>query len=60
MGSIVEARLAAGLSQKELAERCGMRASNLCLLENGNNNPSVATLAKIARGLRKSLRISFV
>lgn len=26
MRSIVEARLAAGLSQKELAERCGMRA----------------------------------
>lgn len=46
MRSIVEARLAAGLSQKELAERCGMRASNLCRLENGNGNPSVATLAK--------------
>lgn len=60
MSSIVEARLAAGLSQKELAERCGMRASNLCRLENGNGNPSVATLAKIARGLGKSLRISFV
>ena len=60
IGSIVEARLAAGLSQKELAERCGMKASNLCRLENGNGNPSVATLAKIARGLGKRLRISFV
>ena len=28
MGSIVKARLAAGLSQKELAERCGMRVSD--------------------------------
>lgn len=60
IGSIVEARLAAGFSQKELAERCGMKASNLCRLENGNGNPSVATLAKIARGLGKRLRISFV
>lgn len=60
MRSIVEARLAAGLSQKELAERCGMRASNLCRLENGNGNPSVATLAKVAHGLGKNLRISFV
>ena len=60
MRSIVEARLAAGLSQKELAERCGMRASNLCRLENGNGNPSVATLAKVAYGLGKNLRISFV
>lgn len=60
MRSIVETRLAAGLSQKELAERCGMRASNLCRLENGNGNPSVATLAKVAHGLGKNLRISFV
>lgn len=60
MRSIVEARLAAGLSQKELAERCGMKASNLCRLENGNGNPSVATLAKVAHGLGKTLRISFV
>lgn len=60
MTSIVEARLAAGLSQKELAQRCGMNASNLCRLENGNGNPSVATLLKVAHGLGKRLRISFV
>ncbi len=60
MESIVEARMAAGLSQKELAERCGMKAANLCRLENGNGNPSVATLSKIAHGLGKKLQISFV
>lgn len=60
MESIVEARIAAGLSQKELADRCGMKAANLCRLENGNGNPSVATLAKIAHGLGKKLQISFV
>ncbi len=60
MESIVEARIAAGLSQKELAERCGMKAANLCRLENGNGNPSVATLSKIAHGLGKKLQISFV
>lgn len=60
MKSIVEARIAAGLSQKELADRCGMKAANLCRLENGNGNPSVATLSKIARGLGKKLQISFV
>ena len=49
-----------GLTQQELAERCGMKASNLCRLENGNGNPSVATLEKIARGLGKRLEISFV
>lgn len=60
MENIVEARIAAGLSQKELAERCGMKAANLCRLENGNGNPSVATLSKIAHGLGKKLQISFV
>lgn len=60
MESIVKARIAAGLSQKELAERCGMKAANLCRLENGNGNPSVATLSKIAHGLGKKLQISFV
>ena len=57
--SIVGAHIAAGLSQKKLADRCGMKAANLCRLENGNGNPSVATLAQIAHGLGKKLQISF-
>lgn len=60
MKSIVEARISVGLTQKELADRCGMKAANLCRLENGNGNPSVATLAKIAHGLGKKLQISFI
>lgn len=57
---VVEARLAEGMSQKELAEHSGLKQSNLCRLENGNGNPSVETLEKIARGLGRKLRISFV
>ena len=60
MRQIVEARLEEGLSQQELANRCGMKAANLCRLENGNGNPSVATLNKIAQGLGRKLQISFV
>lgn len=60
MRRIVEARMEEGLTQQELAERCGMKASNLCRLENGNGNPSVATLERIARGLGRRLEISFV
>lgn len=60
MRRIVKARMEEGLTQQELAERCGMKASNLCRLENGNGNPSVATLEKIARGLGRRLEISFV
>lgn len=57
---IVEARMAEGMTQAELAEACGMKPANLCRLENGNGNPSVATLSKIARGLGRRLEISFV
>lgn len=60
MARIVEARLAEGMTQTELAEACGMKPANLCRLENGNGNPSVATLARIAAGLGRRLQISFV
>ena len=60
MRRIVEARMAEGMTQAELAEACGMKPANLCRLENGNGNPSVATLSKIARGLGRKLQISFV
>ena len=60
MHQIVEARIQEGITQQELAHRCNMRPSNLCRLENGNGNPSVATLAKIAQGLGKRLVISLI
>ena len=56
---IVEARMAQGMTQVELAEACGMKPANLCRLENGNGNPSVATLNKIAQGLGCKLEITF-
>ncbi|MEG1831612.1 MAG: helix-turn-helix transcriptional regulator [Raoultibacter sp.] len=60
MRQIVCARIEEGLSQQELAARCGMQPANLCRLENGNGNPSVATLNKIANGLGRKLAISLV
>jgi len=60
MRRIVEARMDEGMTQAELAEACGMKPANLCRLENGNGNPSVATLSKIAQGLGRRLEINFV
>lgn len=57
---IVEARMREGLTQQELARRSGMKPANLCRLENGNGNPSVATLSKIAAGLGRKLEIRYV
>lgn len=60
MQQIVAIRIEEGLTQQELAAKCGMKPANLCRLENGNGNPSVATLKKIADGLGRKLAISLV
>ena len=56
---IIRARREAGLTQKELAERTGIQQSNISRIENGNGNPSLSTLNKLAQGLGKKLVISF-
>lgn len=56
---MIKARREAGLTQKELAERTGLQQSNISRIENGNGNPSLETLNKIAQGLGKKLVISF-
>ena len=40
-----------GLSQEEMAFRCGMHASHIGFLERGLRNPSLDTLERIAVGL---------
>lgn len=42
-----DARLAAGLSQAELAERSGTSQATLCSYERGNKAPSAPTLERI-------------
>lgn len=44
-----------GLSQEELAFRCGMHASHIGFLERGQRNPSLDTLERLALGLDISL-----
>ena len=44
-----------GLSQEELAFRCGMHASHIGFLERGQRNPSLDTLERISLGLGVSL-----
>lgn len=48
---IKELRLKAGLTQKELADICGMADSAIRRYENGNANPKIETLALIAHAL---------
>lgn len=58
--AIITARAEGNLTQRELAERCGMKQSAFARLESGNANPTIETLQRVAKGLGKRLRISFV
>jgi len=44
-------RAASGLTQEQLAERCGVSQQYLSGLEKGKRNPTVVTLYLIAEGL---------
>lgn len=51
---IIQDRLKAGLSQKELAQRAGIRVETLCRIETGKHTPSVPTIQRLERGLKRS------
>ena len=58
--AVIAARLACIMTQKELAEKTGIRQSNISRIENGSASPTIDTLARIAAGLGKQLKIDFV
>ena len=44
-----------GISQKELAERCGITAPQLCRYEKGTDLPSSPVLARLAAAMDRSM-----
>jgi len=60
MMMVLKARSEQKLTQSELAQRTGIRQSNISRIEKGQAMPSIATLCKIAHGLGKKLEIKFV
>ncbi|MCL1890759.1 MAG: helix-turn-helix domain-containing protein [Coriobacteriia bacterium] len=60
MRLLVEARSEMGMSQSELARRTGIKQPNISRLERGACSPTLDTLAALAQGLGKEMRISFV
>ena len=60
MQAMIDARQETGLTQKELSEKTGITQGDISKLENGNANPSIKTLKRIAMAMGKQLRISFV
>lgn len=58
--AVIAARLESRMTQKELAEKTGIRQSNISRIESGVSSPTVETLACIASGLGKQLKIEFI
>ncbi len=57
--AIVEAREASHLTQQELSERTGIAQTEISKLENGNRNPSIKLLQRLAAGMQMNLKIVF-
>lgn len=60
MQAMIDARNAEGLTQKELSVRSGIAQGDISKLENGNANPSIRTLQRLATAMGKKLRIEFL
>jgi ribosome-binding protein aMBF1 (putative translation factor) len=57
--ALIAARMAAGLTQAELASRMGTTQSVIARLEAGRVQPTTATLQRLARATGTHLKIAF-
>ena len=58
--ALYEARRAAGLTQKELAERLGTNQTYVAALEKGRKNITFSTLARYARACGKRVAVTLL
>lgn len=58
--AIADARISQNLTQRELAERTGINQADICKLENGNRNPSLNLLKRLADGMGMTLKLEFI
>ena len=58
--AMIDARRETGLTQQELAKRTGITQADISKIENGNANPSLKTLQRLAAGMGRKLKIEFI
>ena len=58
--AIVGARAERNMTREDLAAVTGIRKSNIDRIENGTSSPTIDTLARLAAGLGKRLKIEFI
>ena len=57
--AMIDARKTTGLTQKQLSELTGIAQGDISRIENGNANPSLNTLKRLATAMDMSLKIEF-
>ena len=60
MRALMDARIRAGMTQTELSKKTGISQADISRLENGNANPSLKTLQRLAEGMGMTLKLEFV
>ncbi len=58
--SMLEARRRKAITQSQLSEITGIAQADISRIENGNANPSIQTLQRLAAGLGMRLKVEFV
>jgi len=58
--AMIDARKSVGLTQKQLSERTGIAQSDISKLENGDANPSLKTLKRLASAMNMTLKVEFM
>ena len=57
--AMIEARKTSGLTQKQISERAGIAQGDISKIENGNGNPSLKTLKRLASAMGMRLKLEF-
>ena len=58
--AFIKARKLSGLTQKQLSEKTGITQPDISKLENGNANPSIRTLIRLADAMGMKLKVEFL
>ena len=58
--TLIDARKSSGLTQKQLSEKTGITQPDISKLENGNANPSIHTLKRLANAMGMKLKVEFI
>lgn len=58
--AMIDARHSTGMTQKQLSDKTGIAQGDISKIENGNGNPSIRTLQRLAAGMGMILKLEFL